>query len=319
MPQPTQTDVHVDAILTNISVAYIQSESRFIASQVFPNVPVQKQSDKYFTYTKNDWFRDEAAVRADGTQSVGSGYGLSTATYSADVYAFHKDVGDQVRANADSPLNPDQDATRFVTQRMLIRQEIQWVTDYFTTSVWGTDKVGATDFTRWDDYAGSNPIDDIEDGKEAILSNTGFMPNTLVMGYQVFRQLKHHPDIIDRIKYTTSQNVTPDLLARMFEVDRVLVATAVKATNVESETAAYAFTHGKHCWLGYVAPNPGLLTPSAGYTFSWTDVSEGLGTNIGISRFRIPELRADRIEAQMAWDNKVVATDLGYFWSGAVA
>lgn len=319
MPQPTQTDVHVDAILTNISVAYIQAESRFIASQVFPNISVQKQSDKYFTYTKNDWFRDEAQVRADGTESVGSGYGVSTASYSCDVYAFHKDIGDQARKNSDNPLSPDQDATRFVTQRMLVRKEVQWVSDYFTTGVWGTDKVGATDFTKWSDYAGSNPIDDMEAGKETILSNTGFMPNTLVMGYQVFRQLKNHPDIIDRIKYTSSQTVTPDLLARMFEVDRVLVSTAIKATNLEGETAAYAFTHGKNAWLGYVAPNPGLLTPSAGYTFAWTEVSDGMNQNVGISKFRIPELRADRIEAQMAWDNKVVATDLGYFFSAAVA
>lgn len=319
MPQPSINQVHVDAILTNISVAYMQREENFIADKVFPVVPVDKKSNKFFTYTKNDWFRDEAQIRADGTASAGSGYGLSTASYSCDVYAFHKDVGDQARANSDNPLSPDQDATRFVTQRMLIRQEIQWVSDYFTTGVWATDKVGATDFTRWDDYAGSNPIDDVEDGKETILGATGFMPNTLVMGYQVFRQLKHHPDIIDRIKYTTAQNVTPDLLARMFEVDRVMVSMAIKATNVEGETAAYAFTHGKNCWLGYVAPNPGLLTPSAGYTFSWTDVSDGLGVNVGISKFRMDELRADRIEAQMSWDNKVVATDLGYFWSAAVA
>lgn len=319
MPQPTQTDVHVDAILTNISVAYIQAESRFIASKVFPNIPVQKQSDKYFTYTKNDWFRDEAQIRADGTESVGSGYGVSTASYSCDVYAFHKDIGEQARKNADNPLSPDQDATRFVTQRMLVRQEVQWVSDFFTTGVWGTDKTGTTDFTKWSDYSGSNPIDDMEAGKETILSQTGFMPNTLVMGYQVFRQLKNHPDIIDRIKYTSSQTVTPDLLARMFEVDRVLVSTAIKATNLEGETAAYGFTHGKNAWLGYVAPNPGLLTPSAGYTFSWTDVSQGMGTTVGISKFNIPELRADRIEAQMSWDNKVVAADLGYFFSAAVA
>ena len=31
MPQPTQSDVHVDAVLTNISIAYIQSAANFIA------------------------------------------------------------------------------------------------------------------------------------------------------------------------------------------------------------------------------------------------------------------------------------------------
>ncbi|GIV81719.1 MAG: hypothetical protein KatS3mg051_1073 [Anaerolineae bacterium] len=60
MTSPTRSDVHVDAVLTGISVAYIQSQTDFIATRVFPIVPVDKRSDVFYTYTKNDWFRDEA-------------------------------------------------------------------------------------------------------------------------------------------------------------------------------------------------------------------------------------------------------------------
>ena len=123
MPQPTRSDVHVDAILTNMSVAYMQESYAFIAANAFPTVPVNKQSDKYFVYDQSSFFRDSAQPRADGTESAGSGYGLSTASYATQVYALHKDIGDQVRENSDSPLNPDMDATRFLSQQMLIRQE----------------------------------------------------------------------------------------------------------------------------------------------------------------------------------------------------
>lgn len=319
MPQPSQTDVHVDAILTNISVAYIQKKENFIAQQVFPVVPVDKQSDKYFIYNKADWFRDEAEKRADATESAGSGYTLTTDNYFADVYAFHKDVGDQVRQNTDNPLDPDRDATQFVTQRMMLRQEIQWVSDYFKTGVWGTDVTGGTDFTQWSDFAGSDPIEDIETGKEKILSTTGFEANTLVLGYSVYRKLKNHPDIVDRIKYTTSEAVTTAIMARYFDVDKVLVAKAIKNTAKEGQTGSYGFVFGKAAWLGYVATSPSILQPSAGYVFTWRGISDGLGTNIGITRFRMQHLRADRIEAQVAWTNKVVATDLGYFFATAVA
>lgn len=319
MGQPTQTSVHVDVPLTNISTAYIQSQDAFIAGRVFPVVPVEKQTDKYYTYTKNDWFRDEATRRADASESAGSGYGLSTATYSCDVYALHKDIGFQTRANADSQINLDRDAVQFLTQRMLLRQEIQFVTDFFTTSVWAND---VTPTNLWSDFTNSDPIEDIETGKETILSVTGQMANTLVLGYQVYRKLKNHPDIVDRIKYTTGvtgRTVTPELLAAMFDVERVLVARAVKATNVEGETAAYSFTHGKHALLCHTASSPGLLTPSAGYMFSWRGVSDGLGADIGITRMDMPTLRAERIEAQIAFDCKVVGSDLGYFFNGAVA
>jgi hypothetical protein len=144
MPQPNINSVHVDAILTNISIAYLQNQDNFIADKVFPVIPVDKKSDKYFSYTKNDWFRDEAQRRAPGTESAGGGYNLSTGTYSADVYAFHKDVDDQTVANADAPLNPLREATEFVTRRMMLRKELQFVTDFFTTGVWADDVDGVS-------------------------------------------------------------------------------------------------------------------------------------------------------------------------------
>jgi hypothetical protein len=51
----------------------------------------------------------------------------------------------------------------------------------------------------------------------------------------------------------------------------------------------------------------------------WTGVSGGLGATIGTSSFRLESLKATRIEAELAFDNKVVAADLGYFWQTCVA
>lgn len=316
MPQPTQNQVHVDAILTNISVAYMQKAENFIANKIFPIVPVEKQSDKFFKYTKNDWFRDEAQRRADATESAGGGYNLLTDSYNADVWAFHKDVGDQTRANADAPINVDREAVEFVTSRLLLKMETQFVSTYFTSSVWGTDY---TPSNLWSDYTTSDPLNDVEDAKRAILSTTGFEPNTLVVGYDVFKTLKNHPDLVDRIKYTSSSVITTDMIARMFDVDRVVVSKAVKATNNEGATGAYDFTAGKNALLCYSAPSPGLLQPSAGYIMSWTGVSGGLGQTIGSSRFRMESVKADRIEAEMAFDMKVVAADLGYFFASVVS
>jgi len=316
MPQPTSSQVHVDAILTNISVAYMQQQANFIASRVFPIVPVSKQSDKFFTYTKNDWFRDEAQRRADATESAGGGYGLSTDTYQADVYAFHKDIGDQTRANADAPIQVDREAAEFVTSRLMLKMETQFVSSFFTTGVWATD---STPSNLWSDYTTSDPLGDVETAKRSILSTTGFEPNTLVLGYDVFKTLKNHPDLVDRIKYTSSQVITEGLMASLFDVPRVMVAKAVKATNNEGGTAAYDFTHGKNALLCYSAPSAGLLQPSAGYVMSWTGVSQGLGQTIGTSRIRMEQFKADRIEAEVAFDMKVIGSDLGYFFSAVVS
>lgn len=318
MPSPTTSDVHVDAILTNMSIAYMQDADHFVAGKVFPTVPVQKQSDLYYTYTQADFFRDAVELRADGTESAGTGYGLSTDSYSALVYALHKDIGDQVRANSDAPLSPDQDATRFLTQQMLLRQEIDWASKYFATSIWGTD---TTPSTLWSAASGSDPIGDVQTGINTVLTNTGYKPNVMVMSYAVFSILKNHADIIDRYKYTSSASITEELLASVLGVERVLVMGGIKNTAAEGATASYSQIGDKDALLAYVAPNAGIMAPSAGYNFSWTGLAQsgGIGTNTAVSRFRMDHLRADRIEIESAWSYKVVSSALGYFFSNCVA
>ena len=130
MPQPTQTDVHVNTPLTNISIAFMQDTSVFVAARAAPIVPVQKQSDSFYTYNRDDWFRLESRQRAPSTESAGSGYEVSTSTYRADVWAIHKDIDDQTRANADTVISPDRTATLYLSQNALIRKDKQWVIEF---------------------------------------------------------------------------------------------------------------------------------------------------------------------------------------------
>jgi len=315
MPNPTSTDVHVDAVLSNMSVAFMQEAYAFVAGRAFPTVNVLKQTDKYFTYSQADFFRDQVQRRADGTESAGTGYSLSTATYGCEVYALHKDIGDQTRANADSPLNMDMDTTRFLSQQMLIRQEVQWAADAFTTGVWGSD---VTPGTLWD-ASSSTPIADVETAKNTVLTNTGYVPNTVIMSYKVFSALVDNADIVDRIKYTSQESVTEELLARLFGVDRVLIMASTYNTAQEGATASYAQIGDKDVLVCYTPANPGLMVPSAGYNMVWTGVSAGLGTGAAVSRYRIEERKADRIEIEAAFDFKIVSSALGYFLSNVTS
>ena len=79
MSKPTYAQSHIDVALTNISVAY--APGGFVADQLFPFVPVNKISNKYFIYTKADWLRRESQPRAPGTRAARGDYGLSTGTY----------------------------------------------------------------------------------------------------------------------------------------------------------------------------------------------------------------------------------------------
>jgi len=326
---PVPGDVHVNTPLTNISIAYLQDASNFVAARVFPNIPVTKQSDRYYTYDRGEFNRDEAEERAPGTESAGGSYTLdNTPTYFAHVYAFHKDIPDQVRANADAVLSPDREATEYVTHKALIKREKLWATNYFATSVWTTDITGVASgptgpqVLQWND-ADSTPIEDIRTGKRAVLESTGFEPNTLVLGKAVYDTLVDHPDIVDRIKYgqTAGQPAMAgvEALMKLFEIERIFVMKAIENTAAKGAANVHSFIGGKKALLCYSAPRPGIMTPTAGYTFSWTGFLGAGSEGNRIKRFRIERIESDRVEIQMAFDLKKVAADLGYFFTTIVA
>lgn len=329
MTQPTQGDVHVNKPLTNISIAFMQNANNFIADKVFPNIPVQQQSDRYYTYDRAFFNRDEMEERAPNAESAGSGYEVdNTPTYYAPVYAYHHDVPDQVRANVDSVIQPDRDATELVTHKALIKREKLWTSKFFGGGLWTNDydgvsgTPGANETKQWNDAA-ATPIEDVHAAIDTIMESTGFAPNTLVLGRQVWTALKNHPDIIDRVKYGQTAPGTAKMslnaLADLFEVDRILVMSAIENTAAEGATAAHSFIGGKKALLCYAAPSPGLMTPTAGYTFSWNG-HLGAGAMGGrVKKFRMEANAADRVEIEMSFDQKLVAADLGFFWDTIVA
>jgi len=324
MSNPTQTGVHVDSALTNLSVAYRQSASAFIADRVFPNVPVRFKSDEYYIYNRADWNRDEVQVRAPATESAGGGYRLSTETYTAKVHGFHKDVADPDRANADPAIDLDRDAVEYVMHKMMLGKEVDWANRFFTSGVWSSEKTGVASnptgnqVVKWSDTTSGDPIGDIEAAIIDMESQTGYAPNKLVLNRRSMSALKNHPDVVDRVKYATSTSdnparVTPQTLAALFGLDEILMSTAVVNSAAEGATESSDYVTGTNALLVYAPRTASLMTPSAGLTFSWSGyLGNGNAMGIATSRFRMDNLKAERIEAEMAYDQKVVAADLGY-------
>lgn len=320
MPQPTASDVHVNFALNDVSVAWLQEQSNFVADRAFRSVPVNHQANTYFVYDRQNWFQAKARKRAPGTESAGSGYDLSTQTYLADVYAIHKDVDDQIRANADAAINVDAEATEFVTRDLALKREVTWGADFFTTSVWTGSTTGGdiTPAVLWD-AVGSTPIADLRAQLVAAKRRTSFRPNVLIMNEEVWAVLQDHPDFLERIKFTQRAIVTEDLLASVLGIDEVMVAGGVQDTAIEGAAESMQYVFGKNALLLYRPPSPGLLTPAAGYTFTWNGLFGANALGGRILRFRMDALSSDRIEGQMAYDQKLVASEMGVFFAAVIS
>ena len=331
MTQPTARAVHVDQPLTNISIAFLQNATNFVAGQVFPNLPVAKQSDLYYRFDRGFFNRDEARKRAPGTEAAKVGFELDTDSYFANVWAVKHGIPDQITANADAVLNLERAAAELVTHKLLIRREKDWATNFFSTNVWTTEYEGAAstpdtnEVIHWSDATSGDPIGDIRQAKTDMLELTGYEVNTMVMSQRVMDALVDHPDIVDRIKYSGgvgNQNparTSAQTLAQLFEIERILVMRGIENTAAEGDTNVHAFIGGKNALLCHAAAAPGLMTPSAGYTFSWQGYL-GQTNTFGMAtkrRYR-DELETTEVEGAMAFDHKLVAADLGVFFKDIV-
>lgn len=317
MPQITNRDVHVDRLLTNISVGY--SNLRYIADRIFPILTVTNQSGLVPRFTKSHWFRNDAKMRAPGSQSVGGGWELDTPlAYFTPRYSYRDEISDELRDNADSVYQIDATSTNFVTDKLFLAREVQWAQGFFTTGVWTDDQVGGSDFVQWSDYGASSPLSDITGYMDDVEARIGIEPNIMVLGKQAYHQLRWHPDLLDTIKYTQRGIITEEIVSSMLGLE-LLIGRAIHTTDPEGTAEAsvtYSRVWGKHALLMYVTPNTALNSPTAGYTFVWNRVRNALQY---IKRMRNEEREIEIIEANGYWDMQQTSPDAGLFLQNVVA
>lgn len=331
MPIMQQSDTYVDAPLTNVAINYVNSNQEYVADKVFPVVPTEKQSGKYFKFDAADLLRIDVKKKAAGGPVPRSGWTVSTDTYSAEVRAIGNEIHDQTRATADPTIDLDKNSVAFVMGQILRNRDVDFANTFMATGIWGTDYTGvanadndtAAEVTKWNDYTNSDPVGDIDLARDTIHKATGFKPNKLVLAKDVYNVLKGHPDIIDRIKYTGSNDnparVNKNTLAALFEVEELLVIDTVYNTAAEGVTAAGSFLAAGKALLVYAPANASVDLPSAGYTFSWSGFVGSNNTGVRVRNYRQPEeFESDMVEGQAAYDMKVTGSALGALFASLV-
>ena len=326
MPMLTPSSVHIDQPLTNLTLAYAQEQSNFIADKVFPTVGVQRQSDKYYIYDRDNMNRTgDVKKLAPRTEVNRIGMSISNNSYYADVYGLGMDFDEQTLANEDAALDIRSAGAQTLMTRLMIHREEQFAASFFAAGIWGSQ---STPSNLWSDYTNGTPITDVTAARRAMqLKSGGFKPNTMVIGKEVRDILINHPDILARLNggatVSNTALITNAKLAEIFEVENLYVMEAVKNSSVEGVAESNAFIGGKHALLVHTPSSAGLMTPAAGLTFAWNNIPGVSNLGVTVESYSDDALRrqqvAEHIQVKMAYDMKVVGADLGYFFSSAVA
>lgn len=307
-------------ILQNVSVQY--RNPIYVADRVFPMIDNCPPEAKIARYLKGAWFRDEAQMRGPGGEAARGGYPVDFIDVIPKEYAFAKEVTDEDRELAAAlggpPLQPDQDAIAFATDKILMKREIL-VAAIIKATVWSSVAASGEDAEGlWAAGAGNTFLLDVKARKGTIQGNTGLMPNCLLIDIGTYMSLTEESTVLDKIKYTQKGVLTADLLASILDLQEVVVAPAVYSSAKETK-AGTDFTAAK-IWentatkgmgfLYYRPPTVGLKVPSAGYIAR----SALFPGSVRVSTWREDSKHQDVYEAAEKIHAVASGLDLGFMW-----
>lgn len=294
---PLTSTLRKDTLLSNVSAKY--RNTKFIADQVFPAVPVKKDSDFIRVFERN--FRLPETIRSNRGEAREDDFSVSTSSYLLVQHALKGFVSDRDAENYEiSDLRSD--TVEHLTDKIMLRMESD-VASKFTSTSW-SQNVSLAAANQWSlDTTVSNPIIDADSACSAVLQNSGEECNFCILPHDVLLAAKNHQSIIDRIKYT-SADITPVMIAGLFDVPQMLVPKAVLDSAAEGATASIAAIWSDNAFFGYKAPRPSVNNASAGYIFK-----KALPL---VKRWREEARQSEAIEVNMMYDVKILASFAGY-------
>lgn len=318
--------------LSNMALAYYQSDSQYFARTIFPICPVTVSSDNYYIFDKEDLLRDNWQRKPAYGKVAPAVLSEHTDTYACQVDQIIMGI-DQIRqtdlTRRMGPVirDPRQQRTKTVSAQANIHQDRLFAETYFRAGVWANEMEGvdstslsAGQFIKFSN-GNSDPVAFVDQKKTEMEESTGRTPNRMAIGVNVYNALKKHPAILERVKYGgTSVNpakVNLNVLAQLFEVDRISVQRSIMNKADLGEEADMRYIGDPNAFLlAYATDSPSVEEPSAGYIFTWDMLGNGnilpilnyLGENGTHSEF---------IEGLMATDMRKTADDLAMFFRNA--
>lgn len=309
----TGRDLHIDVPLTGLTIAY--EPQGLIAPMIYPVVSVDKETGVYYTWPKAESMRLYDAFRARGREANRITFDVSSDGYAVKNYSLALDVPLEDIANADAALNIQASAAERVTDGLNLAWEDRLATTLTTT----TNMTSSTALSNpWSDFANSSPVDDLYTARNAIRKQTGYTPNVWIFSDVAWTNISRHPDVIEFIRGkgddTGGGPVTEGQLASALGGGRVLIGKGLKNIAAEGQSAVFTDVWSTACVVLYVAPNPGMMQPSHGYTFRWTPT--GLPGPLAVERYQNTRPKTESVEVHMFQDEKVTGADLGYLIVG---
>jgi hypothetical protein len=224
--------------------------------------------------------------------------------YSTSEHGWEEPVDDRERNLYKASIDADTIAVQRATAMILRSQEKRIADKVFN----------ATNFTahgvtnEWDDAAAGVPLDDLETGKLAVRSACGMMPNTLIIAYSTFLNLRRNAQLKAQFGSAfagqDANNMTVQQMAHLLDVEKLLVGGAVYNSAKKGQSAVIANLWDKeYAMLTITSAAADISEPCIGRTFLWTEES---ADNTVVEQYRAESNRSDIFRVRHDTDERLL-------------
>lgn len=319
--------------LTNLSMAYFQQASRYVAKSIFPICPVQLSSARYYTFSKADLLRDNVSRKPQFGKVQPAQMGQADQSYACFVDQVIVGI-DQIsrinyqRTNAPGVADPRRAKVKFIAEQMNLHQDIVFAENFFKTGVWDNEWTGGTEYNKTNKtfikFTDDNcdPVVLFDDLCTEVEQSTGRRPNRLGLGKNAFNALKAHPAVVERVKFGGSTanpaTVNERVLAELFGIEKVVVLSSIyNSAPIGAEEDMNFICDPNAAILAYATNTPTIDEPSAGYIFTWDMLGNGQYMPT-LQYDGEPGTHSEFIEGLFSADMKKTADDLAIFLKDCV-
>lgn len=300
-----------------LAVAVGYRNSKLIADDVLPRVPVGAQEFRYLKYPIGEMFTvpktevgrkgkpNEIELTATEATDKTVDQALDDGVPIADI--------EQAKTQEGMP-DPEKRAALALEELIRLARETRVAGLVFAQATYAAaNRTVLAGATQWSDFVNSNPVDAVLTALDTLVMR----PTIGVFGRASWTKFSQHPKICKAVfgNNTDAGVVTRRQVAELFELDDVFVGEGWVNTAKKGQPAALQRVWGKHAAFLHRNLN---ATTETGTTFG---VTAQWGGKLATSTFdkNIGMRGGNQVRVGESVKELVLANDLGYFFENAVA
>lgn len=322
MPSPTSTlyTLRPDLAASFMEFDLEMNQRGFIGQRVLPVMEVAKQAGNFGKIPIEQLLQNREVGRAPGSGYARGSFTFTPDTYATLEYGAEEPIDDREAAMYADYFQAEQIASMRAYDAVLMAQEKRVAALLFNASTFSGHTAAVTN--EWDSNHTTNavPIDDVETAVRAVWTASGMWPNALIITRTVFRNLRNLDQVVERIQSagagsaTKPSDITPAMLAAVFDLEEVIVAGSAKNSANEGQAVSIApVWDDEYALVARIAKTADMREACLGRTFHWAEDGSMIGG--AVESYRDEKIRGDVVRVRHDVCEKLLYAEAGYLLS----